>query len=204
MRCNQILWNVDAEAKRRARARKRNDFGTGDPHVSRPKRETWGTLVISPHLSKTLRSEIDHVDVSSKPHVVGQVVAVMIGVFVDHDVVAIPQPIVAKPDVEVGDAEVEAAEPEPAGDAAGEVPDMAAAKSAGKVAVFPGMIEVVVGIVAAGVVADPLAIGVNVRHVGMARFVAEVPVFFHWMRRAHGRRTAGRNVPAPSMALGER
>jgi hypothetical protein len=54
------------------------------------------------------------------------------------------------------------------------MPDVAAAEAAGEVTVFPRMIKVVVRIVATGVVADPLAIGVDVRSVGMAGFVGEV------------------------------
>jgi hypothetical protein len=57
------------------------------------------------------------------------------------------------------------------------VPDVAAAEATGEVAVLPGMVEVVVNIVMAGVVADPFAVGVDVRSVGMASFVGIVSIF---------------------------
>jgi hypothetical protein len=98
----------------------------------------------------------------------------VVGVFVDDDVVAVPEPVAAIADVEGADAEVETSEPEAVGAASGEMPDVAAAEASGEVAVFPGMIEVHAGIVTAGVVADPFAVGVNVRRVGMSPFVAQV------------------------------
>jgi hypothetical protein len=153
---------------------------------------------------RKLRSEILHVNVGSKPHVVGEVVAFVVGILVDDYVVAIPQPIVAEADVEVCHAEVESAEPEAAGDAPAEVPDVPAAESAGEVAVLPGMIEVIVGIAAAGVVADPFVVGVNVGSVGMSSFVAEMAVVLRWMRCAYGRRTVSGNVSSAFMALRER
>src|SRR5882724_10212858 len=84
------------------------------------------------------------------------------------------------------------------------MPDMAAAESAGKVAVLPGVIEVIVGIAAAGVMADPLVVGVNVGSVGMSSFVIEMAVVLRWMRCAHGRRTMGGDVSSAFMVLRER
>jgi len=50
---------------------------------------------------------------------------------------------------------------------------MAAAKAAIEAAVFPGMIDVIVGIVAAGIVANPLVIVVDVRGFRVAGLIAE-------------------------------
>jgi hypothetical protein len=115
----------------------------------------------------------------------------VVGVFVDDDIVAVPEPVAAEADVVGSDVKVEAAKSETIGAAAGEAPDVTAPESAGKVAVLPGMIEVVVRIVAAGIVANPFAVGVNVWRVGMASLVVEVRVFRGRMRCARRFRTAG-------------
>jgi len=112
-------------------------------------------------------------NIRSEPDVVGQVPAVMIGVIVDDDVVAVPEPVPTVIRIEGGDVEVESAEPEAAWTAAPEVPDVATADPAFKMAMFPGMVEVKVGVVASLVVTDPLAVAVNVRGIGMAFSVAE-------------------------------
>ena len=66
---------------------------------------------------------------------------------------------------------------------------MPAAEPSGEAAVFPGMIEVVVSVAAPGVVADPFAVGMNVRRVGMSALVVEVTVLRGGMRSAHRRGT---------------
>ncbi len=99
----------------------------------------------------------------------------MVGIIVDDDVVTIPIPVVAKADVIGSDAEIETAEPETVGTSSGEVPDVADA--AGEMAVLPRVIEAVVRIVAACVVADPFADRVDVRRVGVSGLVIEVTVF---------------------------
>jgi hypothetical protein len=113
-----------------------------------------------------------HVDVGAQPRVVGEIPAVMVGIFVDHDLVAVPEPVTAQSEVKGGDAESEAAEPETGGTASANAPDVAAAEAAGESAMFKGMVEVESGIVSPGVVADPGAIMMDVRGFGMAFHVA--------------------------------
>lgn len=48
---------------------------------------------------------------------------------------------------------------------------MAATKASGEATMFPRMIEVIVRIIAAGIVADPFVVGVDVRSIGMALLV---------------------------------
>jgi len=102
----------------------------------------------------------------------------VIGVLEDGDLVVGPIPIVAIGVIHRSDAEVEATEPEARSVTASNVPNVAAAEAAAETAMLPGMIEMVVGIIAAGVVADPLAIVVNVRGFGMALFVGIVAGLF--------------------------
>ena len=99
----------------------------------------------------------------------------MVGVFVDDDVVGVPEPSVDVAEVVGGYAEVEATEPEAGGAASAETPDVGGAEACGEVAVLPGVVEVIVGIVWAAVVADPVGV-INVRGVGVAGGVGEVVV----------------------------
>jgi hypothetical protein len=55
---------------------------------------------------------------------------------------------------------------------------MARPKSAAEMAMFPGLVEVIVRIVAACIVADPRSAVVNVRCVGMTGLVAEITIVF--------------------------
>ncbi|MFZ1005926.1 MAG: hypothetical protein WAN65_03760 [Candidatus Sulfotelmatobacter sp.] len=128
----------------------------------------------------------------------------MVGVFVDDDVVAVPEPVAAEADVVGSDAKVEAAKPETVGSAAAEVPDVPAPETASEVAVLPGMVEVVVNIVMAGIVANPFAVGVNVRCVGMASLIVEVRCLRGGMRRARRFGTVGGNVRGPATNLPRR
>ena len=182
--------------------------------TSRKRSETWGTLFLvlvkllflgsrsrssvlgSFRTEKTLCPQIHDVDVGSEPDVVGQVITLVVGIVVEDDVVAIPVPVITETEIEVGDGEVEAVEPEAAGDTTFETPDMVATEAAGEVSVLPGMIEVVVGIIAAGVVADPLAVGVNVRNIGVPRFVVEMAVVLRRMGCSHRCGSVRGNVPA--------
>ncbi len=119
-------------------------------------------------------SKILDVDVGTKPDVISQVPAIVVGVFVDHDIVAIPEPVAAVADVEVGDGEAKTAKPEQARSSAAQMPHMPAAEAAGEASMLPGMIEVIVNVIPAGIVADPLAVGMNVGSIGMPHLVVEV------------------------------
>jgi hypothetical protein len=73
------------------------------------------------------------------------------------------------------------------------MPDVATAEAAGESSVLSGMVDVVVRIVAAGVMADPLAVGVDVRGVGVSGAVVEVSVVMGWR---------GTGIPHWSRAVG--
>jgi len=119
-------------------------------------------------------AEVFDVAVGAEADVVGQVETVVVGVCVNYDFVGAPVPIVAVAVVGGEDAEREAAEPEAFAIAAGDAPDVARAEAAAEAAVSPGMINVIADVSAAGVVADPLAVGMNVGGVGMAVLVLEI------------------------------
>ncbi len=118
-------------------------------------------------------SHVHHVDIGAETNVVGEVPAVMIGIFVNHDLIAVPKPVAAIAEIGVGDAEIKSAEPEATWIATGQAPNVAPAETTRKASVFPGMIDVESIVISAGVVAHPLVIGVDVRSFGMIAFIGE-------------------------------
>jgi hypothetical protein len=105
-------------------------------------------------------------DVSPQADVIGQIEAYMIRIFVDYDVIRIPQPTAGVCKVRIRHREVKAIEPETRRAAACEAKAVAGAESAGEMAVFPRMIHMKSGVGAAGLVSHPL-IAVHVRRVGV-------------------------------------
>jgi len=59
-------------------------------------------------------TQVHDVDVGTQPHVVGEVPAVVVRVFVDHNLIAVPEPVTAVTHVERCDIEIETSKPEPA------------------------------------------------------------------------------------------
>src|SRR5215469_18594014 len=120
--------------------------------------------------------QVEDVHVRAQPDVIREIPANMVWIFIDHDVVAVPEPIAAIDNVVWGDAEEEAAKPETARPAALNPEDMAFAKTAPEASVRPRAIQVVVGIIPARIMSNPPVVGVDVGHVGMSRFVFEVVI----------------------------
>lgn len=143
-----------------------------------------------------------NVAVGAQARVVGEVPAVVVGIFVDDDLVGAPIPIAAEAVVGGGDAEGEAAEPEAVAVAAFDAPLMAGAEAASEAAMLKRMIEVIVGVIAAGVMADPRIVGVNVGGFGVALFVG-ISRGFLWcgvLLRPGRRRAVSRNMAVSDIA----
>jgi hypothetical protein len=86
----------------------------------------------------------------------------MIGIFVKRDLVAVPQPVIAEGEVVGGDSEVEATEPEALPVSSLQSEDVAAAKATGEAPVFLGMLEVIMRVIAAGIVSHPATVRTDV------------------------------------------
>ena len=111
--------------------------------------------------------------VGAEPGVVGEIPAGVIGIVVDHDVVAVPQPIAGVVIVVRRDAPEKATKPETVAAAAFETINVVAANFAAEVSVFPNVILMITAIVAAPVMTDPLIVlSMHVRSFGMALLVA--------------------------------
>lgn len=163
------------------------------------KRNTGAGVILSAGelLPDLLPSQILNVDVGAESYVVGEIPAVVVGVFVDYDVIGIPKPVIAEGEIKSRDGEVETAKPETAGATTPDAPDVAAAEAAGEVAVLPGVIEVEAGLVSAVVVPYPPAVVVDVRGFGVTFIVAIGGLGRSFVRHAmRGRGTMMRNVTA--------
>jgi len=144
-------------------------------------------------------AEISDVNVGAQPDVVGEVPPDVIGIFVDHDRIAIPQPVVAEGELERRDAEVVAAEPETLAVSALEPEDMSAPESAREVPVFPRVIQVQPGVHSSHVVPDPSIVRVHMRCVRMTVAIAVARVRLgSWCARVavDGGRSMSRHVAA--------
>jgi hypothetical protein len=117
------------------------------------------------------------VNVSAKSYVVGEIPAVVVGIFVNHHIVAVPIPVIGIGKVKRGDAEVEATKPETAGIPTLDAPPMSATEATLKAAVLPGMVEVEAVVIPPHVVPNPFAVVVDVWGLRMAVAVLiRVPV----------------------------
>lgn len=100
----------------------------------------------------------------------------MVRVFINHHAVAVPIPVIAIPVLNWGHREVVAVKPEPVRASTSQDPYVPGPKSADKVAVLPGMIEMVATIIAARVVSHPSAVRVDMGRVRVAFAVIKMAV----------------------------
>ena len=160
------------------------------------------------HLAR-LSSQILHVNVGTQSHVVGEIPAVMVRVFIDHDLIGIPEPVAAETDVWSRDAEEEAAKAKALWTSSGKSPDMARPKTAGKATMFKGTIEMIRGVVSARVMADPFVVRVHVRSFRVSGFIGETSIRLSswrsrpagWLRNLGGRGTVSGNVSSTGAAI---
>ena len=113
-------------------------------------------------------------NVRPEPGIVGQVETRVIRILVDHDRVRIPNPIRDVRIIVRRNAEVDAIEPEPVRTAALEAKNMTRPETQGEPSVLPGVIEVIVCIIATLVVANPLAVGMHMRCVRVPFIITEI------------------------------
>jgi hypothetical protein len=161
------------------------------------------------------------VNVSAQSRVIGEVKPVVVGVLINHDLIPVPVPVIGEAVIVIDDAEIVAAKPETFSGPALNAENMAAAKAAVEPSMFPRMIHVVVLIIAARVMPNPLIIRVNVGCVRVPRLVAEAAVFLGPVLRSAilrstvlrsavfrstlldpgGSGTTSRNVPAANITM---
>jgi hypothetical protein len=116
------------------------------------------------------------VHVRAEARIVGEIPAGMVRVLIDDDRVRTPEPVLAIRDVLWSNAPVVIGKPEALWSAAGQMPDVLRTEPAGEVAMFPGMVQVITGVVPALIVPDPLAVRMHVWGIGMTRLIAVMPV----------------------------
>jgi hypothetical protein len=155
-----------------------------------------------------LTAEVADVNVGAQPGIVGEVPALVVGVLVNHDIVAVPKPIIGVGKVKRGDAEVVAAKPETAGIASLNAPAVSAAEAAVETAMLPGVIDVEADVIASAFVPHPLAVTVDVGSFGVAYAVVVgaagrvfVMIFTMFFASLIGGRTVVGNVSATDVVV---
>ena len=142
-----------------------------------------------------------YVSVRTEPRVVRQVPAFVVGVLINDDLIVVPVPVVHETVVIRRHAKKEAVEPEAVSRAAFESELVTRAEAAGEATVFKGSIEVVVRIVAPGIVSDPGVVVMNVRSIRMTGHVGEMTSRSDSVSiPADRRRTVRRNVTTAEAA----
>jgi hypothetical protein len=116
-----------------------------------------------------------YVHISSEADVIRQIPAYVVRIVVNNDLVRVPQPAIAVGHIKRRHTPIPSVEPEAAWAAADQSPHMLRTEAAGKVAVLPRMVEMIVRVVATGIVTDP-DIAVYVRSGRVPALVAEVMV----------------------------
>ena len=98
----------------------------------------------------------------------------MIGILVNHDGVAIPEPVINKAKLVWEYAEIVTVKPEPVPVPALHPEDMASSKAAGKASMFPRMIEVEAWIIRSRIVPNPPTVRMHVGRVRVSGPVGKV------------------------------
>jgi len=130
-----------------------------------------------------LRSHVHYMHVSPEARVIGEVIALVVGILVEDDVVAIPPPAVTISKFCWGDTEGEATEPESTRTTPFDTPYVVGTEATLKATMLPGVIDVEAVVVATGVVTHPLAT-VDVRSIGVTFLITEVPLRLNRLRIA--------------------
>src|ERR1700693_1955380 len=116
-------------------------------------------------------------NVRAQPRIVSEVPAVMIRGLVNREGIGIPEPVVAKIIVSRRNTEVEIADPEAASISTGKPEHAARREATRKSSVFKGMIDMIAGIIPAGIVSDPLVIGMDVGCLRVSGLIRKSPAF---------------------------
>ena len=117
-------------------------------------------------------AEIFDVNVSAQAGIIGEIPTRMVGIIIDGYRVGIPEPVADIAIVERRDTERDAVKPEAFPISAGEAKLVAKAES--EAAVPPGVLDVEARVVPAEIVANPAAVAIDMRGIGMAVKIAKV------------------------------
>jgi len=144
--------------------------------------------------------------ISPQALVIRQVVTVVVGILVNHDLVGVPELVPAIRHVRIRYREVRAVEPETRRTAAHQPEDVPRPETQREVAVLPGTLQMKSRIVPAGVMSNPL-LAINVRRLGVTGAVGEMALgLWSSCRRPHlimhRRRAAAGRLGRSEVAFG--
>jgi hypothetical protein len=124
-----------------------------------------------------LISQIVHVTVGSKPWVISEIKAHVVGIVVDHDIVGVPPPVVAIVIVVGRYAKEKSAKPKAFPIPSSQVKYMTGAEATREVTMLPGMFDMEVRVSTARIMSHPGIVRVNVGGFRMPGLVPESTMF---------------------------
>ncbi len=137
-------------------------------------------------------------NVRAEANIVSEIIADVVRIVINDDLVIVPVPTAAEANVKGGHAPEEAIEAEAVWSAAAQVPNVAAANAAVEMAVFPGMIQMIVRVVAPSLVAYPFPVTMDVGSFRMAFSIRPMLFLRSGPGILMGRRTMRRFKAAPN------
>ncbi len=153
--------------------------------------------ILGAKLASSGLPQIRHVDVGSKPGVIGQIPARVIRILVNHDRIGIPKPIGDIRIIEWGDGKVEAIEPAAVAVTTLKMENMALPEASPEVTVLKGAFQMKSTVSLSPIVSDPAAIVLDVRSIRVAGGIPESVLPLRGRRgSSHWRGTVRRDVPS--------
>ncbi len=147
------------------------------PHTTRRQERPAPTRIEPAVLATLPLTEVLHVHVGSQPHVVGEIPARMIRIFIDHDLISAPVPPIAIAQIIRSHAKVESAKPETARTAAPIRHNMPRPKPSTKMPMLPGVVKMIVRVVTPRSMSNPMAIIMHMGSVRMSRSILKIPAW---------------------------
>jgi len=165
-----------------------------------------------PNIESLARPQVCHVHIGPQTSVVRQVPSIVVRIRIDHDVIAIPQPVAARVVVVWRSLKKESAHVEALAIASAQPPNVLWPNRSSETSMLPGMIQMVVRIVPPCVVSHPaIVLRVNVRRLRMTFLILISPSLLALLLRLPLRLFRGRsprrrrsvlgNVPAANSLL---
>src|ERR1700733_7061637 len=112
--------------------------------------------------------------ISAESHIVGKVPAWVIRVFIDDNLIGIPQPVRTESEIGRSNRPEPPVKPEPARSTSSEYPGVFGSKAAVEVAMLKGLVKMICRVVGAGIMTNPDLPFVHMRHIGVAGLIAVV------------------------------
>jgi hypothetical protein len=121
-------------------------------------------------------AHVHDMDVRAQPDVVGYIPTHVIRVFIDHNLIRTPKPVIAEIVVIRGHTEIEASKPKSLPISAFYSEDVGTPEASCEPPMLPRMVEMIMYVVRTSVVSDPLPVGMDVGSIGVPRLILKAAI----------------------------